>query len=68
MKGFHKEYVKRAFSSSARTYDTYAALQLEAARELAEYIPQGVRAQSIVDAGCGTGFLTGLLLERFPQA
>ncbi len=68
MKGFNKEYVKRAFSSSAKTYDTHAALQLEAARELAEYIPKGLKPQSVVDAGCGTGFLTGLLLERFPQA
>ncbi len=68
MKALCKEHVKRAFSLSAGTYDGHATLQREAACELMGYVPAGAGFRRIVDAGCGTGLLTGFLLERFPQA
>ncbi len=68
MKALCKEHVKRAFSISAGTYDGYATLQREAACELMGYVPCGAGFRRIVDAGCGTGLVTGFLLESFPQA
>ncbi len=66
MRNQRKEAIKKAFSLSARTYETQAVFQKETARELVGLIPRGQKFHTIVDAGCGTGLLTELLLERFP--
>ena len=61
------------FSSSATSYDSHAALQREIAWQLLEWAwPRlelnGNAPGGVLDIGCGTGYLTGFLLERLPGA
>lgn len=62
--------IRRQFDRSASgTYDRHAAVQKEMAHELVRHIARTDRAKparSILEIGCGTGYLTKLLLERYP--
>ena len=57
------------FSSSAPTYDSHAALQREIAWQLLDWgysrlsFPGG-SPDSVLDIGCGTGYLTGFIHDR----
>lgn len=48
-------------------YERYRVLRERPGRDLLAAIPEMV-AQSIIDLGCGTGYLTRLLADRFPDA
>ena len=56
------------FSRAARRYHRHAALQRQIADELAERHLHSVGCESVLELGCGTGFLTRHLAERFPDA
>lgn len=59
--------VRLQFDRAAQQYHHKAQLQREVAQTLAErFLPQA--AGSILEIGCGTGFLTRHLLERYPQS
>lgn len=65
-----KRLVARTFAAAAETYDQHARVQRAVAAELAERtarlpLPAAPR---VLEIGCGTGFLTALLLRRFPAA
>ena len=60
--------VSRNFSAAACDYDCWARPQLAIAESLCGMIPSSPEPDSILDAGCGTGFLTQNLRERFPDA
>lgn len=66
------EIVNRNFSRAASTYDNYARIQRMAADKLLSLIKGEYSAiaapGNVFEAGCGTGFLTGGLLEVFPSA
>lgn len=57
----------RNFSRAAEEYNTWAIPQREAARRLVGMIPAAVNPRRFADLGCGTGFLTDSLLERYPR-
>lgn len=57
--------IKTCFSKSARSYDTYAQFQLFAAQKLVDMID--IIPRHILDIGCGTGILTALLRQKFPN-
>ncbi len=66
-----KDLICRRFSRAAATYDEHALLQKELAEKLDTTLSQTTdssRLQRILEIGCGTGFYTGLLAARFPQA
>lgn len=50
----------------APNYTQAATPQVNWAQELLKLAPQ--KTTSICDAGCGTGLLTGMLLEKYPEA
>ncbi len=56
------------FSRAAPVYHGRAGLQRAVARTLLEYASAPIPAGRILELGCGTGFLTGGLLERHPHA
>lgn len=60
-----RQRIRAAFGAAAPNYDSVAGVQRRIARALAAGIPPG---DVLLDAGSGTGFLTKLLQERFPQA
>jgi malonyl-CoA O-methyltransferase len=64
-----KGIVKRQFSEKAGSYDRYAQVQKEMAHQLVRQITAASAVpHDILEIGCGTGYFTGLLLERHPQA
>ncbi len=71
---FDKSAVKRSFSRAAATYDSFADFQYEVAREVSDalrgLLPEGAtgRGMSVLDIGCGTGSLAGLVLSSLPEA
>ena len=65
----NKAQVQKNFSQNAVTYDQYAVVQKEMARELLEKIRStGIYFRNILEIGCGTGFLTELLARDYPLA
>lgn len=62
-----KAKIKQAFASASATYDSVAALQRTVGKEL--LLDAGIESLSgsILDLGCGTGFLTAELLASQPR-
>lgn len=66
-----KKAVSDNFTRSAKKYDEFADLQQKTAKRLMEMIleAQGKRPfKKILEIGCGTGFLSGMLLSGFPES
>ncbi|MGD0167253.1 MAG: methyltransferase domain-containing protein [Gaiellaceae bacterium] len=61
-----KQAIQRRFERAAAYYDTFSPMQREMADRLVEAIDG--EPLSILELGCGTGYLTALLRERFPDA
>ena len=59
--------IARRFSVSAATYDRHAAVQQAAARRLSGLLPDSAPG-CVLEIGCGTGIMTGRLLEHYPDA
>ena len=68
----NSDIVNKNFSRAASTYDSYAGIQRVTAGRLLLLIKDEYRGIAtpgrVFEAGCGTGFLTGGLLEFFPSA
>lgn len=58
--------VARSFGTRAGEYDDHAGLQRHVASELARLLPS-CEAPSVLEVGCGTGFLTAHLLDAYRQ-
>lgn len=62
-----KKKLERRFSRNAKTYDTYASVQKIMSHKLMDHI-NVKQVGKILEIGCGTGYLTSLLLEAYPHA
>ena len=58
--------VARCFGARAGEYEDHAGLQRQIASELATLLPSR-EAPSVLEVGCGTGFLTAHLLDAYRQ-
>ena len=58
----------KRFSKAADTYDQHSGLQHAIALELIEILAELTVPHHILDAGCGTGFLTEQLATAYPTA
>jgi malonyl-CoA O-methyltransferase len=63
-----KQLLRKRFSENARTYDQYAKVQKKMANQLMGSIPKSDEAIEILEIGCGSGYLTQLLCNAFPNA
>ncbi len=61
--------MRQAFEKAADSYDAAAVLQQEVAKRLVERMDyMTMQPGRILDAGCGTGFITRSLAQRYPSA
>ncbi|TRY16574.1 malonyl-[acyl-carrier protein] O-methyltransferase BioC, partial [Geobacillus sp. LEMMJ02] len=61
-----KQLMQKRFSERATTYDQFANVQKKMAHELIKRIVHPPK--TILEIGCGTGYLTKLLHDAYPQA
>ncbi|HLR79207.1 MAG TPA: malonyl-ACP O-methyltransferase BioC [Bacillota bacterium] len=70
----NKQLLQKRFSKQATTYDEYASVQKKMAAHLIHQLEhrlinnESSSPQHILEIGCGTGYLTSILLEKFPDA
>lgn len=60
------EKIARSFGAKAMHYDRHAVLQKDIAATLARYLPDVARP-TVLEIGCGTGFVTDHLLRAYPE-
>ena len=65
-----KRLLSKRFSEHAKTYDAYANVQKNMAKQLVDLLPKknANHRINILEIGCGTGYLTRLLVKTFPNA
>lgn len=68
-----KEKLKRRFSRNAKNYDKYAMVQKKMGQTLIENLiidteKDKKQIKNILEIGCGTGYVTRLLISKFPHA
>lgn len=64
----NKSIVARNFSKSSKTYNKYAKVQKHMAKKVMGFVSQDKDNLKILEIGSGTGYLTELLLKRFPES
>ncbi len=64
----NKELVQRNFDRGSREYDKYAHIQKEIIGTLSVYLQKNLDNLRILEIGPGTGFLSEIIVKRFPNA
>ncbi|MGA4476152.1 malonyl-ACP O-methyltransferase BioC [Ectopseudomonas chengduensis] len=62
-----KRQVAASFSRAAESYDAVAELQRNVGTQLLARLPTSLRPDRWLDLGCGTGYFTRALAERYAQ-
>lgn len=62
-----KRRVAESFSRAASSYDQAAEFQRQVGSNLLARLPERFAPQAIIDLGCGTGYFTRALTQRYQQ-
>src|SRR5579862_6443089 len=62
-----KQNIIKNFNKKASTYGAAAEVQAYVAAQMAQRL-KGLRPQSVLEIGCGTGLLSQYLIQLFPHA
>ena len=68
MTQMHNHKIIKNFSRFAKHYDAHSALQQTIAQELLRALPKSAAPKQILEIGCGTGHLTQMLAQHFPDS
>jgi malonyl-CoA O-methyltransferase len=60
--------IQRGFSESAKKYDLFSSLHREIADRLLARVVQEIEPFALLDVGCGTGYLTGMIKKHFSKS
>lgn len=60
--------IAKGFSAAAESYDRWARVQSGVAERLTALLPGDFSPKNILDVGCGTGILTNLVAQKYPDA
>lgn len=64
-----KKITRQHFEKAADSYDASAVLQREICKRMGERLDYiKLQPNAVLDAGCGTGFITKDLLKRYPKS
>lgn len=63
-----RQRVRESFDRAVASYDEAAIVQRQVCQLLLDQFRPSTRPDSILDAGCGTGYGIGLLQQRWPAA
>lgn len=63
-----KQAIANSFSRAAQTYDAVATLQRDVGANLLQKLQPDTQVGVVMDLGCGTGFFTNALQQKFPGA
>lgn len=63
-----KKRVAQSFSRAAHSYDAVASLQRAVGEKLLHRLVGDSGAEVVLDLGCGTGYFTQALQQKFPEA
>jgi malonyl-CoA O-methyltransferase len=63
-----KNAIAQSFSRAASTYDEVADLQRDVGEQLLRKLQPDSGVKRVLDLGCGTGYFTEALQQKFPQA
>ena len=63
-----KELVKKNFSKSTNSYDSFANVQKHMAKELMKNLNDNLNEIKILEIGSGTGILTNYLISKYPNS
>jgi len=65
----HTDQVRRSFSGASNSYDEHAVLQREIGDRLIAHLNfTKLEPKRIIDIGCGTGYFTRLLRDKYKKA
>lgn len=67
MQTTNKQKIEKAFDKGAVNYDWAAYIQREVAEKLMSFCPNKTPLK-ILEIGCGTGFLTKMLVNKYPES
>lgn len=62
-----KTLIAQSFDRSVENYDDHTVIQKQAAHRLMTLVPD-IEPQSILEIGCGTGYLTKIIKDRYPNS
>jgi malonyl-CoA O-methyltransferase len=69
MRSSHAAAIAQRFDRAAENYDEAASMQAEIAKHLVEKVTRaGLQPNTVLDIGCGTGFVAEIAAQRWPRA